>query len=77
MESRKNSKSAEKLQSQTKMELVSVLQSVTVILCVQDSGRGFTRPGPPAWTQMKPNTQSVSLTMPENQAAHVCSKRQQ
>lgn len=40
----------------------------------KDSGRGFTRP---AWAQMKPNTQSVSLTMPENQAAHVCSERQQ
>lgn len=34
------------------------------------------RSGPPAWSQMKPNTSSVSSTRPENQAHHVyCYKR--
>lgn len=45
-------------------------------LCVwrqryKDPGSGFMRSGPPAWSQMKPNTSSVSSTRPENQAPHV------
>lgn len=29
------------------------------------------RSGPPEWSQMKPNTNSVSSAVPENQAPHI------
>lgn len=38
----------------------------------KDHGSRFMRSGPPAWSQMKPNTNSIPSTRPENQAPHVC-----
>lgn len=36
--------------------------------CDMDPGSGFTRSGPPAWSQMKPNTDSVSTSRRETAA---------